>query len=286
MKKTKIDWCDRTWNPVSGCLHGCKYCYARGIAERFGGRWNQSTGENIRTSEAKLYELGMPLLFEQDKGNLVNAGYPYGFNPTFFGYRLDEPSQIKKPQNIFVCSMADLFGDWVPDEWIDKVFEACMKAPQHRYLFLTKNPRRYKELNRNGDGIMPVKNNFWFGSTVTTQNDIHWYSEDHNYFFSIEPLMSEIINPNFEAHRIIGAPLYPKWVIIGRETGNRKDKIIPKKEWIKNIVNYCREKNIPVFMKNNLAEEKWRKDKKTGEMILIEPKVWGEPLIQEYPWKN
>jgi hypothetical protein len=31
-------------------------------------------------------------------------------------------------------------------------------------------------------------------------------------------------------------------------------------------VDYCREKNIPVFMKNNLRD------------------IWKEPLIQEYPW--
>ena len=35
-KKTKIDWCDSSWNPVTGCLHGCEYCYARSIAKRFG----------------------------------------------------------------------------------------------------------------------------------------------------------------------------------------------------------------------------------------------------------
>lgn len=37
MDKTKIEWCDSTWNPVTGCLHGCEYCYARQIAERFRG---------------------------------------------------------------------------------------------------------------------------------------------------------------------------------------------------------------------------------------------------------
>lgn len=37
MNKTKIDWCDSTWNPVTGCFHGCDYCYARSIAKRFGG---------------------------------------------------------------------------------------------------------------------------------------------------------------------------------------------------------------------------------------------------------
>ena len=50
-------------------------------------------------------------------------------------FRLKEPEQKTKPQTIFVCSMSDLFGAWVPDEWIEAVFEACEKAPQHRYLF-------------------------------------------------------------------------------------------------------------------------------------------------------
>ncbi|MFR1061782.1 MAG: DUF5131 family protein [Enterocloster sp.] len=60
--------------------------------------------------------------------------------PTFHKYRLNE-YQNKKSRNIFVCSMADLFGEWVPDEWIEEVFEACDNAPQHNYLFLTKNPK-------------------------------------------------------------------------------------------------------------------------------------------------
>ena len=38
MDKTKIEWCDSTWNPVTGCNHNCGYCYARGIATRFGGK--------------------------------------------------------------------------------------------------------------------------------------------------------------------------------------------------------------------------------------------------------
>ena len=37
MQKSNIEWCDSTWNPVTGCKHGCEYCYARRIAARFGG---------------------------------------------------------------------------------------------------------------------------------------------------------------------------------------------------------------------------------------------------------
>ncbi|MCL2461960.1 MAG: phage Gp37/Gp68 family protein, partial [Defluviitaleaceae bacterium] len=77
---------------------------------------------------------------------LADAPYPFYFKPTFHRYRLGEPARMKKPKNIFVCSMADMFGDWVPDEWIKAVFEACEAIPRHRYLFLTKNPARYKAL--------------------------------------------------------------------------------------------------------------------------------------------
>ena len=44
MNKTKIEWCDATWNPVVGCKHGCDYCYAKRIAARFGG-YNRGDGK-------------------------------------------------------------------------------------------------------------------------------------------------------------------------------------------------------------------------------------------------
>jgi protein gp37 len=190
--------------------------------------------------------------------------YPFKFDPTFYEPRLDEPQHTKKPQNVFVCSMADLFGDWVPDEWIKQVFEACAKAPQHRYLFLTKNPDRYEDLNKKN--LLPNGGNFWFGTTTTeTEKSRYWYSENHNFFISIEPIMGEFAYFCTEVQRIVGH-LYIPWVIVGAESGNRKGKVIPEKAWIECIVNECRKHNIPVFMKNSLKE------------------IWGEPLIQEYPW--
>ena len=125
MEKTKIDWADSTWNPVTGCLHGCEYCYAKRIARRFGDK--AAEGVTIRNQYIKLKD----------------EPYPYGFDPTFHRYRLDRPKIWTKARNIFVCSMADLFGEWVPDEWINTVFAACLEAPQHNYLFLTKNPGQY-----------------------------------------------------------------------------------------------------------------------------------------------
>jgi len=280
MNPTKIDWCDRTWNSVTGCFNTCPYCYARNIARRFGGADITDYSRAVPSingvfGNGKLHELNEPVI---DTSTRRIAPYPFDFDPTFHKYRLNEPSQIKKPQNIFVCSMADLFGDWVPDEWIEKVFEACMAAPQHRYLFLTKNPERYEILKKQEK--LPEKDNFLFGSTITNNlNGKFWFGLGYKSFVSIEPLMSDFNKCDIEAL------CYTDWVIIGAETGNRKNKIIPKKEWIENIVNYCKEKNVPVFMKNNLAKEVWRKDKKTGEMILVQPKIWDEPLIQKFPWE-
>ena len=146
MKKTKIDWADSSWNPVSGCLHGCEYCYARGIANRFGGYNIDPVGESTFICEkidgTKVAMLTHQLSKIDKSGNVHVAPYPYRFMPTFHQYRLGEPAKWTTPRTIFVCSMADLFGDWVPYEWIQKVFEACKAAPQHRYLFLTKNPDR------------------------------------------------------------------------------------------------------------------------------------------------
>lgn len=275
MNKTKIDWCDSTWNPVTGCLHGCEYCYARNQTRRFGAGWETASG-NYPVLNEPMYG---QRIGKDGKPETRKEVYPYNFTPTFHRYRLNDYIG-KKGRNIFVCSMADLFGDWVPDEWIKEVFAACEKAPQHNYLFLTKNPGRYCDLQRNG--ILPDRNNMWFGATYDHSNwsnhkvqgkpatfsingkmvhdagDYYFpmYPEKRR-FVSMEPLLYDI----GEKIGSIGA----EWVIIGAETGRRKDKVVPKRKWIEHIVSYCESKDIPVFMKSSLAD------------------IWGEPLIQEFP---
>lgn len=257
MNKTKIDWCDYSWNPVTGCLHGCSYCYARKIANRFGGNlleWSKYVNKN------GIHALDMPVCDENSKRIIP---YPYRFEPTFHKYRLDEPSKKTKGVNIFVCSMADLFGEWVPDEWIKAVFEACEKAPQHRYLFLTKNPKRYAELAEKG--LLIDSPNFWYGSTATNSRMARFVRPKHdttkyNTFISIEPLLEKWdMNPYGDFNS-------SQWIIVGAETGNRKGKVIPKKEWIMNIKNQCRSSGVPIFMKESLRE------------------LMGQDFIQEYPW--
>jgi protein gp37 len=209
---------------------------------------------------------GLEFVGEKVRVSHENGIFPFGFFPTLHLNRMSRPAGIKKPQNVFVCSMADLFGEWVPDEWIDKVFDVCNGALQHRFLFLTKNPKRYMELYN----VLPRSNNFFFGTTVTTEDTEYWHSDRHNWFLSIEPIMGKFSGKGIAGRVPIweGPGLKPVWVIIGAETGNRKDKVIPKKEWIKTLVDVCRKENIPVFLKNNLVP------------------VWGGSLIQEYPWEK
>lgn len=261
MNKTKIDWCDSTWNPVTGCFHGCEYCYARGIAKRFGGasetHHNETVGEECQwmtEAEGKIHVLDDPI-YDYDYGR--KAPYPYEFDPTFHKYRLNE-YQNKKGRNIFVCSMADLFGKWVPDEWIEEVFDACKRAPQHNYLFLTKNPGRYIELEK--ERKLPFAHNFWFGTSVTKVTDKYtWFMEKKfHWFLSVEPMLEGL------GEMAEGAPK-PEWLIIGAETGNRKNKVVPKKEWLEKLVSECGKYGIPVFMKSSLEN------------------IWEGELIQEFP---
>ncbi len=107
MNRTKIEWTDFSWNPVTGCSHGCWYCYAKKLTERF------------------------------------RNNFPNGFEPTFYPERLEEPSKHKKSSKIFVCSIADLFAEWTPTDWRDQVLQAIECCPtKHTFQLLTKNPER------------------------------------------------------------------------------------------------------------------------------------------------
>ena len=284
--KTKIDWCDSTWSPVTGCLHGCEYCYARRIAERFrpeyvSGMYGTNESE---VSSRTNYELKEPMRrcrYESDGVKLLyeKTAYPFGFVPTFHRYRLEEPQRWKKPRNIFVCSMADLFGDWVPDEWIREVVAACDAAPQHRYLFLTKNPSRYKEL----DGIVhwpsfeetyieKSRPRMILGASATNDAQMKIAYDSDADWVSIEPIHEPLLPEWFVSS--IGSDDGQsiefrrwEWVVIGAETGNRKDKIIPKKEWIQEIADICLQEGTPVFMKESLRD------------------LMGDDFRQEFPWE-
>ena len=113
MSASKIEWTDSTWNPVTGCTKassGCQHCYAETMTRR-------------------LMAMGV------DK-------YANGFKVTVHEESLSEPLKWRKPKNIFVCSMSDLFHKDVPFEFVEKVMDVIEKTPQHRYQILTKRAER------------------------------------------------------------------------------------------------------------------------------------------------
>lgn len=254
MDKTKIDWCDMSWNPITGCKHGCEYCYARRMAERFGG-YDLPDGKTTDNPLPRA-ELHQPLTITRANGQTVNSPYPFGFEPTLHRYRLGEPAKKTRPRNVFVGSTADVFGKWIPTRWIADVLDACEAAPQHNYLFLTKNPARYMELDHLA--LLPRESNFWYGSTVTTEESAYFHSDKHKTFLSIEPLLGRLGPFRQQLDGV-------DWVIIGAMTGSGAEKHRPPREWVEEIVDICRRSSVPVFMKDNLA------------------KVWGDNLLREYP---
>ncbi len=235
-----IEWAKWTWNPVTGCLHGCQYCYARDIANRF---------------------------------------YPEKFTPTFHPDRLQAPQFTKIPehrkdepgiQNVFVCSMADLFGKWVSMEWIDQVLDAVRQAPQWNFLFLTKNPERYLEID--------FPRNCWIGATADTQQRmdraLQVFKELHNrgskmtflpeMFVSCEPL-SESINllsrsishihpddlPEFLGEQAVS---YLDWIIIGgRSQSSKMGAGQPEWSWVETLLFEARIADVQVYFKPNLT---------------------------------
>lgn len=270
--RTKIDWCDASWNPVTGCLHGCEYCYARRIAERFGAReiydpecqcQRHLIERGMLTGTGKPLELDYPWEQKNKDGSITNAAYPFGFEPTFHRYRLDEPKRWKKPRTIFVCSMADLFGYWVPDEWIAEVLKACDAAPQHRYLFLTKAPSRYEKIS----SLMPSWEEMYleksrpvmmFGASATDDAMMAVAYKSNAEWVSVEPIL-EPIEPEWFISASGSNGDYStfrrwEWVVIGAETGNSKHKTVPKREWVEEIVKVCKEYGTPVFMKDSLRD--------------------------------
>lgn len=204
MNNTKIEWTDMSWNPVTGCKHTCKYCYARQIAHRFKGQ----------------------------------KAFPRGFEPMFHPERLNQPIKRKKPTKIFCCSMSDLFGDWVPKEWITKTLDTIRQSPQHTFQILTKNPKRLKEFS--------FPQNIWLGTTTETnniaKNRIPYLLECNAKikFISAEPIQGIIQTDTCKGL---------DWLIVGWVTGPQKQ--VPNLFWVDSVIKAGMELNIPVFEKPN-----------------------------------
>ena len=202
----KIDWCDYTWNPIGGkCLYECEYCYMAGIRRRF------PNNEKINAE---------PFLDEK----VLNTTFP------------------EKPSIIFVCSANDMFGDWIPEEWVDQVFELTRQYPKHTFMMLTKNPKRYLRF------FTSQYQNVWLGITydgfkqttgnISILNKKAWVNP---LFVSFEPLFA--VSENLDLSGI-------DWVILGADSRLKK---VPEKilNAGRQVIELARAEEIPVWVKDN-----------------------------------
>lgn len=217
MNNTNIGWTYYTWNPVTGCKHGCNYCYARKLAE---------------TRLAHIY--------------------PNGFEPTFWENRLDEPKQVQSGRRIFTVSMGDLFGSWVSKNWIEKVLSIVEQCPQHTFQFLTKNPDRYLRFDFPDNVILGTTVTKSKESVrIAELKKVKEYKLN-KVFVSFEPLLEDIISISNLV--ILDCFDFIDWIIIGAQTGDNPKQ--PKQEWVLNILSKANKYNIPVFIKDNLDWDK------------------------------
>jgi protein gp37 len=210
MKTTKIEWTDKTWNPITGCTKissGCANCYAECMARR-------------------LCAMG------QEK-------YKNGFNVTMHENILYEPLSWKNPHTIFVCSMSDIFHESVPFDFIDKIMETIKATPQHRYQLLTKRAKRMAQYFNS----RTIPENVWLGVTVESQQtknrvDILRDLPSSVRFLSCEPLLEDLGPLNLTNIN---------WVIVGGESGK---KARPMQEgWVLSIQKQAKENGSAFFFK-------------------------------------
>ena len=265
MNRTKIEWVRNpdgsqgyTWNPITGCLNGCPYCFARKLAESRLEKWYLGNNNIAPFS-------GLP----HGLGYIAPGVNP--FYPRFWPEKLNEPmikyrrwgkhSSVCHDQSakgIFTCDMSDLFGIGIPTEWTQAVLDTIRSCPQHRFYLLTKQPWNLKRWS-------PFPDNCWVGVSATNDNMaleamlILPKIEAKVKFISFEPLHSAITLP-VAVSLNLGSFHYPlewlDWLIIGAETGNRKEKppLSEVHKWAKEIIAAADEAGIPLFIKDNL---KW-----------------------------
>jgi protein gp37 len=234
--KSSIEWTESTWNPITGCNKispGCKNCYAERMAKR-------------------LKAMGSP-------------NYTDGFKLTLHEHVLELPLTWKKPQNIFVNSMSDLFHKNVPLEFIQKVFDVMNETPWHTYQVLTKRSGRLKELNKK----LIWGKNIWMGVSVENQDYTYRIDDLRNTsayikFLSVEPLIGPV--RRLKLKKI-------KWVIVGGESGPKARPM--REEWVLDIKDQCIDAEVPFFFKQWGGKNK----KKAGR--LLKGRTWDElPILK------
>lgn len=280
--KTKIEWADSTWNPITGCSPvspGCANCYAAQLA---GTRLKHHPSRKGLTKEVN----GRPVWTGEVR-----------FNEEW----LMQPLRWKKPRRIFVCAHSDIFHEAVPDEWLDRIFAVMVLASQHTFQVLTKRPKRMREyvkalsagerdsemFNHKFKGCIggvkaimsgsvksgPLRN-VWLGVTVESQTQANQriplllQTPAAKRFVSIEPMLGPVnltaidFNRDVTCNVLDGAGLSRRspcqsipntsckkldWVICGGESGPNARPMNPN--WVRSLRDQCQEAKVPFMFK-------------------------------------
>lgn len=238
MGKSKIEWTQKVWNPVTGCTkvsEGCRNCYAERMSKRFAGR-----------------------------GRIPEDGFKVTLHPE----RLNEPLRWKKPSRIFVCSMGDLFHKDVPLSFILKVFDRMEQAKQHTFIVLTKRPGRLLEFCATyGIGSMnDWPSNIMAGVSVEDQATANeripllLQTPAAKRFVSYEPALGPVDFSQYfgctcgDEEKCHGCPPYIShgakrldWLIMGGESGPGARPMHP--DWARSVRDQCKIAGVPFFFK-------------------------------------
>lgn len=242
-----IEWAQWSWNPITGCLHDCPYCYARDIA------------------------------FQRK----MEVHYPNGFEPTLKPRSLLTPRGKKPPKtaetdgryrNVFTGSMADIFGRWVPEEWINAVLREIRAAPEWNFLCLTKFPKRMAEFD--------IPPNAWMGTTVDLQARV---APAEAGFAKVKSGVRWLsIEPMLEPLRFKRLDLFD-WIVIGGSTRSSKTPDWhPPYEWVKDLETQAREAGIPVYMKSNLFGASTARVLELPQGLPVTPDIKEAPEVFHY----
>src|SRR3990172_7803150 len=225
MGKSKIEWTDRTWNPLTGCTkvsQGCKNCYAERFALRM---WGARKFTDI--------------ICHMD--------------------RLDQPEKWRQPQKVFVNSMSDLFHERAPFDFITLVYEAMARAKQHTFQILTKRPERALEYCQSCGPAWLAKGyqwplpNVWMGISAEDQPTadqripILLRIPAAARFVSCEPLLGPMFIQGFLLDGWHKYASRLNWVIVGGESGPGARPMHP--DWARGLRDQCQKAGTPFFFK-------------------------------------
>ena len=210
MRTTKIEWTDKTWNPITGCSKkstGCQHCYAEVMSRR-------------------LKAMGL-------------SKYANGFSVTLHYELINEPYKWKQSHNIFVCSMSDIFHEDVPFDFVDNMFDVIRKTDQHRYQILTKRAERMAEYFETRE----IPDNVWLGVTVEAQSSRFRIDYLRNLQASVKFLSCEPLVEDLGELDLTGID----WVTVGGESGPHARPM--QEDWVLKVRKQVEEQKARFFFK-------------------------------------